>query len=39
LKNEIAMLKNVHRTQAQILRARKEERVGEREAVMAMKEE
>jgi hypothetical protein len=39
LKNEVAMVKNVHRTQAQIMRAMKEEGEGKREAVRAMKEE
>jgi hypothetical protein len=39
LKNEIAILKNVHRTQAQIRSSRKEECDGEREASRAMKEE
>jgi hypothetical protein len=39
LKNKIAMLKNIHITQAQIPRSRKEECEREREASRAVKEE
>jgi predicted nucleic acid-binding protein len=37
LKNEVALLKNVERTQAQVMRSKKQELKAERNALMAKK--